>query len=298
MQVFSTIRDKPHAYRFNETTNYLEFNPIEFSISDDGINWLSCYDEPELAGIYMYDKVIPVANVVDNVNRFGLQDGQTLLNTQYDQRDILCHFSVRNIDLNDKQLALKALERFVASRKPFWITFSDDPGKKYLVKTKTLVPNYAFTESLLVDVTFNNINGVAQSVGTSLDLESKADVPWAFGLNLDDNRTYTFKSGSFDVWNHGDIEIQPSIKLHPFKMHVKGAGKPVITNKTTGDVFQYNVDLGGKELILDRVNPLIGSEHVGINSNHGEINLAVGKNSFTVSGLTGSVSFEFPFLYL
>lgn len=305
MQIFSKSSDKPHAYRFNEIDNKLPFNPIEYAISDDGVNWVSCFDVPNLQGVYMYDATLPDVNPADTYQVIGQQDGQTLMNSRYDQRDIVCQLYSFGIDENDQSMAYQALERFLYARDEFWITFYNHPGLKFRVKTKTFKPTYPNEKDFYVTVTFNNSAGISQSLGTTQQLDDFESGLWALGQNIHlangELPQYTFSNtSSFNVFNCGDIMIEPDLKQHPLVITIHANGKPSLTNQTTDQTFTCNRNLStSDELKLVGVNPFINGQQAGIDTDHGVISLQRGDNQFTLTGCTNAtISFDTPFYYV
>lgn len=303
MQVFSQSSNKPHAYRFSETDNKLPFNPVEYAISTDGVNWVSCFDVPDLKNVYMYDAVLPDLTPAETYQVIGQQDGQTLMASRYDQRDIVAQFYAFGEDENDQSLGYQALERFLYARDEYWITFANHAGLKFKVKAKTFKPTYPNDKDFYVTVTFNNSAGVGQTLGTTQQINDFESPIWALGQGIEMTGSvpqYTFNTDSFTVMNFGDIMIEPDIKQHPLVITIHANGKPSLTNQTTGQSFTCNRQVSaGDELKLAGVNPFINGQQCGIDTNHGIISLQRGANQFTLTGCTNAtVSFDTPFYYV
>ena len=133
VQVFSTKKDVPSMYPFLLPTEngvgarkYYHYQPIEYSISADGKTWDSCFDVPELEGVYCYRSPdVQPAVQTDNLKKIGLMDGQRLLSSSYDIRQITMQIVAKdNVDESDSLLAYDALQRFLVSREAYWICFS------------------------------------------------------------------------------------------------------------------------------------------------------------------------------
>ena len=133
VQVFSTKKDVPSMYPFLLPTEngvgarkYYYYQPIEYSISADGKTWDSCFDVPDLEGVYCYRSPdVQPAVQTDNLKKVGLMDGQRLLSSSYDTRQITMQVvAMDNIDESDSLLAYDALQRFLVSREAYWICFS------------------------------------------------------------------------------------------------------------------------------------------------------------------------------
>ncbi|WP_369342900.1 hypothetical protein [Companilactobacillus nodensis] len=119
-------------------------------------------------------------------------------------------------------------------------------------------------------------------------------------LNLSStNISYTHYAGSFKIYNPSDFDIQPYEQNHELDILFKGSGTPILTNNDTSDTFQMNQSISSNDsLILKGVHPFLNGAACEINTNHGHINLQKGWNSFNLSGFNGTVTFDFPFIYL
>ena len=136
-----------------------------------------------------------------------------------------------------------------------------------------------------------------------------------FPLNVDDNiqdavgidmnlpmeeLEYTHSNGEFKIYNPSDFDIQPYEQHHDLNVIFKGTGSPTLENKDTGDIFSYNKTLTANDsLVLNGVHPLLNGNPCEIDTNHGDIQLVRKSwNNFSLTGFTGTVTFDFPFLYL
>lgn len=302
IQVMSSKTDKPHAYRFNETDNWLPFEPYEISRSDDGTTWHSCYDDIEMENIYCYGVDIAKANPTDTLRTFQGTDGQTIDSTRYETRAITAHFVAKTTDILDAELASDVIQRFFASRKPFWVAFGGklgQPFKRWLVKAGQISVVSESETWLMVDVPLTNLNGYARSIVNSVEFASDEEAYGGFGINLPGALTYTSSASSFNIFNPSDIKIDPLQQHHDITVTIKGTGTPTIKNTTNGTNFAFTKALTSSDTLqVIRVNPYLNGTQSGINSNHGWIELEPGDNAITVSGLSGSVQFDFPFFFL
>lgn len=301
IQVFSTRKDKPHAYGFGDLTSPA-FTPIEYAISKDGVSWTSSFDDPNLDGAYCYQAPdVQPANPTDNLQKIGLMDGSRLLSTSYSTRELKMEIYFEGIDEGDAELAYDALQRFLISREPYWICFANWPQRMYYVKAKLAAPTFAGDRHWTCEVTFTDLIGLSRSVGTT------QEPVIGFGNNLTKPAQYTFNSGSFTVINHSDVMIDPERRGHPFKMTLRGSseGKMKITNKTTGDVFERQdlVDGNNKVVksskfngtyVIDGVRPTLDGKSDEYNTNHGVLTLQIGANDFQVDNFSGTITFDYP----
>lgn len=322
VQVFST-KEKPSAYPFLSPTkvgvggkNYLDFEPIEFAISGDAKNWVSCFDVPDLEGVYCYRSPdVQPAVQTDNLKKVGLMDGQRLLSSSYDTRQIIMQVVAKNnIDESDSLLAYDALQRFLVSREAYWICFSQWPQRMYYVKAKLSVPTFT-ANSWTATVTFTDLIGLSRSVGTSLTYTQNV----GFGNNLKNTKQeYTFTGNSFAVYNPSDVMIDPERRGHELKVIFEGqsSGGLKITNKTTGDsisrVGAYTTGSGGDKQATSKEgqSPFNGTWEINgvrttlngksdqMQTDNGVIRLQPGNNEIMVDNFSGKITFDFPFWWL
>lgn len=310
IKVFSDRKDKPTRYPFlkpgdmgvGSSGRYLSYDPIEYAISKDGINWTSSFDDPNLDGAYCYKAPdVQPANPTDNLQKVGLMDGSRLLSTSYSTRELKMEIYFEGIDEGDAELAYDALQRFLISRDPYWICFANWPQRMYYVKAKLAAPAFSGDRHWTCEVTFTDLIGLSRSVGTT------QDPVMGFGNNYNAAPQYTFNSNSFTVVNHSDVMIDPERRGHPFKLTLQGqsSGDMKITNKTTGDVFTREgvQDADGKMLkgsdfngtyVIDGVRPTLNGKSDDYYTNKGVITLQIGKNDFQIDNFSGTVTFDYP----
>lgn len=301
IRVFSTRKDKPHAYDFGDLTSPA-FTPIEYAISKDGINWTSSFDDPSLDGAYCYKAPdVQPANPTDNLQKVGLMDGSRLLSTSYSTRELKMEILFDGLDEGDAELAYDALQRFLVSREPYWICFANWPQRMYYVKAKLAAPNFSSDHFWTCEVAFTDLIGLSRSVGTT------QDPILGFGNNMKSKPQYTFKTNVFSIINHSDVMIDPERRGHPFKLILQGqsSGKMKITNKTTGDVFTRKGVQGddGKMLkgsdfngiyVIDGVRPTLNGEPDDLYTDRGVIRLQIGENDFQIDNFNGTITFDYP----
>ena len=302
IQVFSNKKQKPHHYGFMELDKGYDpyavgFNPVEISISDDGVNWRSMYDLPELEGIYCVDSPwVAPAKQTDEYQKVGINDGQSLLSSSYDQREIQAKFSFHGIDANDVKLAFDVLQRFFVRRSCYWICFDSWPARMYYVKASTIEQDSLTDQGFAVTITFVDQIGLSRSVGTTGDWDNRVV---GFGNNETKPESYSFNTNNFVVDNLSDVLIDPERRGHPLKITVSGSssGKFKLTNKMTGDSISRDKGFSGT-FVLDGVNPTLNGQGDLLNTNYGIITLQIGSNNFQVENFSGTVKFDFPMWWL
>lgn len=319
VQVFSTMKDKPSAYPFllpSETgvgaKKYYDYQPIEFSIStDSGRTWHSCFDDPELEGVYCYSAPdVQPATQADTLKKVGLQDGQRLLSTSYDPRQLTMQIaSMDNIDEGSSLLGYDAMQQFLVSREPYWICFASWPQRMYYVRAKMSTPTYTGI-NWTATVTFTDLIGLSRSVNTSLNYEENI----GFGNNMPNSPLkFTFSTNNFVLYNPSNVMINPRQRGHELKITLDGnsSGNMKLTNQTTGTeigrIGTTSTDKDGDKVtgssfngkfVIDGVRTTLNGKSDYINSDKGFITIAQGDNHFTVDNFSGKITFDFPFWWL
>lgn len=316
IELFSTAKDKPHAYPFlcpgevgKGMKRYLDYEPIEFAISPDGKEWTSDYDVPDLTNIYCYSAPgVQPATMSDSLRKVGLQDGSRLLSTTYSTRELTMRLiSYGNFGESDVMLGYDALQRFLVSRDAYWICFANWPQRMYYVKAKMSAPTYTSMTGWSVDVTFTDLIGLSRSVGTTGDY---ANMVLGFGNNEPlDRPQYSFTTNSFTVNNASDVRIDPERRGHPFVLTLEGSssGNMKITNKTTGEYVtrsgMLTTNKDGKtetertnfsgKWVLNGVRKTLNGESDNIHCDSGVLTLAKGPNEFQIDNFNGTITFDY-----
>jgi len=318
VQVFSTKKDVPSMYPFLLPTEngvgarkYYHYQPIEYSISADGKTWDSCFDVPELEGVYCYRSPdVQPAVQTDNLKKVGLMDGQRLLSSSYDTRQITMQVvAMDNIDESDSLLAYDALQRFLVSREAYWICFSQWPQRMYYVKAKLSAPTFT-VNSWSATVTFTDLIGLSRSVGTSLSYTQNE----GFGNNMMNAKPeYTFTGNSFIVYNPSDVMIDPERRGYPIIITCSGSsnGNMKITNKTTGDsierIGKMSTDVNGDSASessfngtwqINGVRTTLNGKSDQMQTDDGVLKLQPGNNEIQITNFSGKITFDFPFWWL
>lgn len=291
--------------------NYLDFEPIEFAISGDAKNWISYLDDPDLEGIYCYQAPdVQPATQTDTLKKVGLQDGQRLLSTSYDMRQLTMNLILEDaVNEGDALLGYDALQQFLVTRKPYWICFDNWPQRMYYVKAKLNAPTFN-GDHWMVAVVFTDLIGLSRSVNTSLNYTDNA----GFGNNIPvQELQFVFTSNSFTVYNPSNIMIDPQRRGHELKITFEGSssGNLKLTNQTTNTEFGRSGELittedGDKAkpsnfngtYVINGIRPTLNGESDYLNCDGGVITLDPGKNEFKLDNFSGKVSFDFPFWWL
>ena len=212
---------------------------------------------------------------------------------------LILRFAYVGTDIKDYHLFKTRIRQTIYKREAYYIVQSDMPSRKYAVLPSSISYEDKYGKNGEVTIEFTVFKGYAESLKDTSDITFLTDYwQWENGV-VTDNIAYSFDGPRFSVWNGSTDTIDPLMR-HNLKIEIV-ANAPngfTMTNHHTGDVFKYTKALNGK-LVIDGVHPFIGSNRVGINTNHEFIKLAPGWNNIEIAGLTGDikVNFKFSFIY-
>lgn len=140
---------------------------------------------------------------------------------------------------------------------------------------------------------------------TTQDIETKGfeataeQFGLADGLNIDYPK-YTFTENKFTVWNGGNVTLDPRNMPLKIKLkHLVTDGKFKLTNKTTGETFEYYAPRTGNTVDLDGVQAFVGYQLNRLReTNRKYISIVPGINEIEYSGGTmDDIQFDFPFYF-
>lgn len=208
----------------------------------------------------------------------------------YQVRDIYAYYLLR-----DK------LNAVFMRDEPFYIIFKRESYQRWFVRISegyTLPPN---PKGSTFTLNFRTESKYAQSVGTTQDLKTWDSGLWGWNdtINWDDDFTYRFNTNTFTLKNLGNVKIDPRESDLEIVIKATASSYLELKNNTTGDVYRFNGPLTANDTLTIRgVQSFKNTVGVFKNTNHKLISLAVGDNSFTVTGGTISdINFIFRFLY-
>lgn len=229
--------------------------------------------------------------------------GTTLIDTKADALTIPLSLVVTASDVYDLELQRLELKKIFDSSETFYVYTERMPHLRWEV----VADSFQFPQTSNFWRATASINlvcpgGFAESRATTLDVLSYDVDKWGLGMNIPHgtNLRYTFKNErSFRVYNASNIDLLADDK--PVQIIFKGnvANKLTITNKTTGQTFEFSRSLDtGNTLILDGLIPIEDDQQMYYASNHGYIDFKKGWNEFEIDGATDfTVSFNTRFYY-
>lgn len=206
-------------------------------------------------------------------------------------------------------------ENFILARQQIYHLF----GTRNYVRIRTDVNPYKVYYGYVTPFSINPINPGMNDVNFSLVFDVPDGVKYSmyscddlvtnhasdgiqFGFNLwqeDELPTYSFSGNSFQVFNAGDIAVDPYQQKHQLKISFDYSGNSIkLTNTTNNTSWKYN-NSSSDTITLNGLNAYKGTDNVNSNTDYGYISLEPGWNQFTVEGADSSkISFSFPFIYL
>ncbi|MDW4295950.1 phage tail family protein [Staphylococcus saprophyticus] len=252
--------------------------------------------------IFLEAKSSYPTSVEDSITIKGV-DGELPSVASFSPFSLVVKFGLDGMDEKDINLMEQMLRNLFYRRKPYYVVTSDNPGKKFLVNNPDMNPDYADFSATRFDMTFTVKKGYSESLKET-DQFSLSSGDWQFegGVLADDNIKYKHNTTSFKIYNGSSDVINPLLR-HKFKLLINiDAPKGFkITNKTTGDVFEYKKSIkSNQRLTINGVHPFINNNRVGIDTNWQWLTLNEGFNDIEITGENiskVSTQWIFPFIY-
>ncbi|MDN6423306.1 MAG: phage tail family protein [Tetragenococcus koreensis] len=241
--------------------------------------------------------------VNENTTEINGTDGVLLGPATFGPFNLVLNFSFKGVDIKDLKLIKQKLRGLLFRREPFFVWHSDAPGKKYAVYCDSN-ENEDLTNSFATfAVTFVVYKGYSESLKMTDEFNLLSE-EWQFeqGLEIDDSIEYTHHATNFKIFNGSTDTIDPLLRHQlQIKINMDAPNGFKLTNKTTGDVFEYKESIkSSQQLVLNGVHPFLGSKRVGINTNWQWITLKNGFNNVEVTGKdikNVTTQWIFPFIY-
>lgn len=217
--------------------------------------------------------------------------------------NLILNFSFKGLDTKDLHLMKQKIRGLLFRREPFFVWHSDMPGKKYAVYCESN-ENEDLTNSFATfAVTFNVYKGYSESLKMT-DEFSLSSGDWQFetGVLVDEDIKYKHDTTGFKIYN-GSTDIIDPLLRHQLQIKIKIEAEDgfKLTNKTTGDVFEYKQPIkSNQNLIINGVHPILNDKRVGVDTNWQWITLESGFNDIEFTGKhIKKVTSEwiFPFIY-
>lgn len=228
-------------------------------------------------------------------------NGSRETNASFRPFDLILTFDIFYNDEYEKELIKTELYQTMFPGYQYYITHELSPGKRFKVNPKDFELVEEENDYSTIEITYEVPSGCSESLNSTLS-EFNLDDDWQFSQNLEaDDYEYEFSVSRFTVYNAGHFSVDP--REHPLKITLEGEsiGNATIFNRTTNERFIYKKNLStrlGQTLVIDRVIPKINGSSCGIDTNHGLISLAAGKNEIEIQNVADVKStWDFRFLY-
>ncbi|CAI6274291.1 phage tail family protein [Bacillus subtilis subsp. subtilis] len=159
---------------------------------------------------------------------------------RYTERKISIKLNISAYDSEHFHLIRGDLHRLFKRKDPFYISYTYQPNKRYLVSgdDSFTVAQDSYLTWKEQEITLTDILGLAESVYDTTT-PFKIDQHWGFDMNVGviANPMYRFKNLSkFEVYNLGDEDVSPIDHNYNVEMYLEGRDIEII-NETTGESF-------------------------------------------------------------
>ena len=174
-----------------------------------------------------------------------------------------------------------------------------------VVKVNTIDHEELLTNEFVIELETTDLP-YGESVYTTKELNDTGLSALAekYGLvdGIDDEQTqYVFTDNTFSVWNAGNVTVEPeSMYIYITLGLVTTDGSLKLTNKTTGETFEFRKAVTDRNIYLDGMNIMEGTAINALrNTNRQRIKLVPGVNNFEITGATFSqITVSFKFYYM
>lgn len=257
----------------------------------------------DIPNLKFLDFIEEGVEVKANTTEVNGTDGVLMGPSSFGPFNLILNFSFKGQDTKDLRLIKQKLRGLLFRRDPYFVWHSDLPGKQYAVYC-TEDGNESLTNSFATfAVTFVVFKGYSESLKET-DQFSLSSREWQLegGVLAYEDIKYKHDTTSFNIYNGSSDIINPLLR-HKFKLLINiDAPKGFkITNKTTGDVFEYRKAIkNNQRLTINGVHPFINNKRVGIDTNWQWLTLDKGFNEIEITGENiGNVQthWVFPFVY-
>lgn len=271
--------------------------------------WLKIGDQPEFN---IADKVQGLRYLGDNatptINNSFLDvagvDGSQYQYTTFSRYQIPANFFLRFENWQDFKLAKHQIYRLFAQRK--LIRMRTDVESTIVCFVYPTLPEIKPTEDgakyASFTVNFDNPSGYRYSLYRSNSIYDFQHGTIQYGeMESGTIPQYHFTSNSFNVYNAGDVAVDPYGQKHDLKIVCKFSGKSMkITNTTNGSEWEYQKESNGSDsIILNGISTTLNGNPASANTDYGNIILDPGWNQISVTGANSQdITFSFPFIYL
>lgn len=227
--------------------------------------------------------------------------GYIVMDDGYGPRYINCELQISGTVLTDYALFRAEVFSLFTNLEPFYLIDTKVPSRRWHVRSDGSFTLGRKNKRGNYSLKWLCVNKYAESVATTSSVkEWDADVwAWDGTIDWDEDLQYSFAANNFIVKNLGNAPIDP--REYELEIIIKATASSYlqIVNNTTGETYRYNGALSSTDtLVIKGVQTFKNGVSAFRNTNFKLLSLAVGNNSFTITGGTIlSVAFNFRFLY-
>lgn len=233
------------------------------------------------------------------------QHGTVTLGSTLGARSMSVTFHIRAKDAYDFPLVRNEVFKVLNGLEFVYIVDKREPGKRWKVKVES---NYDVAPIAMVfaqfDISFMSDSPFAESIGTTQDPFTFDAEVWQIGQGLlAEDLTYSTTNKDFQIYNAGDVKIDPRFIHTPLTIEVTAAQTSSdiymsLSNLTTGEDWVYRgPTTAGQVFQLKNVETLTGGASVALKTNYGLITLVPGYNNISRNSGISKVSFVNRFYY-
>ena len=242
-------------------------------------------------------------DLINNYRDDSLQDGDLWNYSRYGRTTVKARFVFTFVDRNDFKLAKHEIYQIFAQKGIFRIRTGVEPDKVRYCRVGAFdldappeAGNYCEFE-----IPFENPRGLQYSLENTDKMTDQNFMSFNVNLNNQDRQYHFVSQKSFQVYNAGDITVDPAMEDHDLTITMKhNGGKFTVKNETTNKSWTYNGNLGsGDTLKLQGIRTFKNDKADSANTDYGYITLAPKWNKFTITGADDlDITFSFPYMYL
>lgn len=257
----------------------------------------------DIYGLVLLDVEEKDVEVKENIKKINGTDGVLLGPNSFGPFNLVLNFYFEGLDHEDLILYKQKLRNLIYQREPYYLWHSEAPGKKYAVNCTSDDIDYISESFATFAITFSVYKGYSESLKMT-DEFSLSSGDWQFetGVLVDEDIKYKHDTTGFKIYN-GSTDIIDPLLRHQLQIKIKIEAEDgfKLTNKTTGDVFEYKQPIkSNQNLIINGVHPILNDKRVGVDTNWQWITLESGFNDIEFTGKhIKKVTSEwiFPFIY-
>ena len=251
---------------------------------------------------YLGDDATPVNT--NQFNQIAGVDGASFVYKTINNYQVPAKFYFIFQDYQDYKLIKHQINRLFATRELIRIRTDTE---KFIVRfvvanLPTIAPmEEAYSHWATFTENFDNPSGYRYSLYRS-DADNIAEKSqFEMGIPSGKKLSYHFTTPEFDVFNAGDITVDPYFEKHDLQIKIKFNGSSLkLENTNNGSIYTYtNPATSNDTIILDGITTTLNGQPASNNTDYGNLTLEPGWNHIKATGASNlDITFSFPFVYI